>query len=223
MDFRTLTKRDSLSTECSRAFSMILTLGGGQDLGDFQAVRSRLTQAFGRVESTVSAGGYTAEDVRLARYALTAFVDEMIARSGWVGKAEWALNPLSLVEFNDNNAGDGFFIKLEEIRRQAEAKPELLEVYFTCLALGFEGKYALADRQERHRLIKDVGQELERVRPGATELSPHWRSPEQLAELVGGQLPLGVITAVAAGLVCIAFIALNFLLNGEANRLISRF
>ena len=70
---------------------------------------------------------------------------------------------------------------------------------------------------------KDVGQELERVRPGATELSPHWRSPEQLAELAGSQLPLGVITAVAAGLVCIAFIALNFLLNGEANRLISRF
>ena len=32
------------------------------------------------------------------------------------------------------------------------------------------------------------------------ELSPHWRPPEQLNELAGGGLPLGVIAAVAAGL-----------------------
>lgn len=223
MDFRTVTKRESLSAVCSRAFSMILTLGGGQELGDVQAVRSRLTQTFGSIDSAASAGDYTAEDVRMARYALTAFVDETIARTSWAGKTEWASNPLSLVEFNDNNAGDGFFIKLEEIRRQTEAKPELLEVYYTCLALGFEGKYALTDPQERRRLIKGVGQELERVRPGGTDLSPSWRPPEKLAELAGSQLPLGVIAAVAAGLVCIAYIALNFLLTGEANRLISQF
>jgi type VI secretion system protein ImpK len=222
-DHQTPTKRDSLSSACSRAFSVILALGGGQDLGAVQSVRARLSSTLGSIEAAGPGDGYTAEDLRTARYALTAFADETIARTSWPGRAEWMQNPLSLTEFNDNNAGDGFFAQLATIRRQAEAKPELLEVYYTCLALGFEGKYALADPRERLALIKEIGRDLEHLRPGAAELSPRWQPPEKLNEMVGGGLPLGVITAIAAGLVCIAFIALNFLLNGEANRLISQF
>ncbi len=223
MNYQTLNKRDSLSAACTRAFSLILTLGGGQDLGDVQSVRSRLTATLGSIEATTVAGGYTAEDLRLARYALTAFADETITRTSWSGRAEWSQNPLSLVEFNDNNAGDGFFVQLAEIRRQAEAKPELLEVYYSCMALGFEGKYALADPRERLSLITEIGRDLEQIRPGAAELSPHWQPPEKLNETVGGQLPLGVIAAIAAGLVCIAFVALNYLLEGEIRQLISQF
>lgn len=223
MDYQTQVKRDSLSSACSRAFSVVLALGGGQDLGAMQSVRARLTATLGSIEAVGSGDGYTAEDLRLARYALTAFADETIARTNWSGRAEWMQNPLSLVDFSDNNAGNGFFEQLATIRRQAEAKPELLEVYYTCLALGFEGKYALADPRERLSLIKELGRDLENIRPGAAELSPHWRPPEKLNEMVGGGLPLGVITAIAAGLVCIAFIALNFLLNGDVNRLISKF
>ncbi len=223
MSHRSLMKNDSLSGACSRAFSVILALGGGHDLGEVQSVRSRLTSTLGSIEAARSGSGYTAEDLRLARYALTAFADETIARTSWSGRAEWLQNPLSLAEFDDNNAGDGFFVQLTEIRRQGEAKPELLEVFYTCLALGFEGKFALSDPRERQALINDIGRELEQIRPGATELSPHWQPPEKLNEMVGGGLPLGVITAIAAGIVCIAFIALNFLLNGEANRLISQF
>jgi len=198
---------------------MIITLGGGHNLGDFQALRSQVVATFGGIESRAPGEGYTAEDIRSARYALTAFVDETISRTDWEGKNQWAQNPLSLEYFGDNVAGDEFFNKLADLRRQADAKPDLLEVYYTCLALGFEGKYALSDPRERLDLVKQVGRELERVRPGASELSPNWRSPEQMAELVGGQLPLGIIAAAAAGIVCIVFIILNFLLKGQAQEL----
>jgi len=224
VDHKTSARDDSLHAVCSRAFSVILALGGGQDLGDVRAVRSRLTATLSGIEAAAGAeSGYIAEDLRLARYALTAFADETIARTNWAGRAEWLQNPLSLAEFSDNNAGDGFFVKLADIRRYAEAKPELLEVYYTCLALGFEGKYALADPRERLTLIKEIGRDLERIRPGSAELSPRWRPPEKLNEIVGGGLPLGVLVAIAAGLVCIAYLILNHMLNGEVNQLISQF
>jgi type VI secretion system protein ImpK len=212
-------EKKSLSVICSRAFSMIVTLGSGHNLGDFQALRSRVTSTFNEVDQMALGAGYPAEDVRLARYALTAFIDETIARTDWANKSQWSQNPLSLADFDDNRAGDEFFNKLAEIRKQGDSKADLLEVFYYCLALGFEGKYALADPMERRRLAEQIGRDLERIHPGATALSPDWRPPEQLAQLVGGQLPLGVIAAVAAGIVFIVFIVLNVLLTGQANDL----
>jgi type VI secretion system protein ImpK len=213
------TDRKSLAVIYSRAFSMIVTLGSGHNLGDFQALRSRITATFGEVGRVALEAGHPAENVRLARYALTAFIDETIARTDWDGKGQWSSNPLSLVDFDDNRAGDEFFNKLADLQRQGDAKVDLLEVFYYCLALGFEGKYALADPMERRRLAEQIGRDLERIHPGATELSPNWRAPEQLAQLVGGQLPLGVIAAVAAGIVFVIFIILNVLLTGQANDL----
>lgn len=219
MDKSMTTEPQSLAAICAKAFSMIITLGSGHNLGDFKALRSRVMATFGEIEKRALEEGHTAEDVRMARYAVTAFIDETISRTDWEGKTQWMQNPLSLECFGDSRAGDEFFNKLEDLRRQADTKSDLLEVYYTCLALGFEGKYALADPQGRRDLIAQVGRDLERVRPGASELSPNWRPPEALAQLVGGQLPLGIIAVVAVGIVCVVFIVLNFLLSGQAERL----
>lgn len=216
MDDSATSQQKSLAAICAKAFSMIITLSRGHNLGDATGLRSRVTATFGALEKQALECGYVTEDVRLARYALTAFVDEAISRTDWAGKHEWSKNPLSLEYFGDNVAGDEFFNRLAELRQQIEGQYELLEVYYTCLALGFEGKYALSDPHERRTLVDQIGRDLERLRPGAAELSPNWRPPEALSQLVAGDVPLGVITAIAAGLVFALFIVLNVLLNGQA-------
>ncbi len=218
MDTAESTDRRSLSDICSRAFSLILTLGSGHNLGDFAGLRSRISSTLAQVEAEATQAGYTTEDARLARYALTALVDEVIQRTDWEGKTEWLSNPLSLQEFNDNRAGDEFFTKLSELRRQVDSKAEVLEVFYLCLAIGFEGKYALSDPRERRTLLEDIGRDLERVKPGSTDLSPHWQ-PEKIAGVDASQLPLGVIFAIGAGIVCIVFIVLNVLLESQVHNL----
>ncbi len=218
MDTADTVESRSLSDVCSRAFSLILTLSSGHNLGDYAGLRSRVSSTLAQVESEAAQAGYTTEDARLARYALTALVDEVIQRTDWPGKTEWVNNPLSLEEFSDNRAGDGFFTKLDELRRQIDSRPDVLEVFYLCLALGFEGKYALSDPRERRSLLEEIGRDLERVKPGATSLSPHWK-PEKIAGVDASQLPLGVILAIGAGIVSIVFIVLSVLLEGQVNNL----
>lgn len=38
---------------------------------------------------------------------------------------------------------------------------DLLELYYLCLALGFEGKYKLQGREQLRALIQDLGRDLQ--------------------------------------------------------------
>jgi type VI secretion system protein ImpK len=74
-----------------------------------------------------------------ARYALVALVDETVLASNWEDADEWRDKPLAIKEFQDANAGEVFFDKLERLQRGEDQ--EVLEIYYTCLCAGFRGKY----------------------------------------------------------------------------------
>ncbi len=78
-------------------------------------------------------------DVEEARFALVAFVDEIVTTSGWRGSAEWEREPLQSQLFGTRQAGVEFFARLEKLRKDNAAA---LEVFFHCLALGFQGEFA---------------------------------------------------------------------------------
>lgn len=100
-------------------------------------------------------------------YALAAYADEaMIARPGT--REAWLPRLLQLSLFGENSAGDGFFVRLDGVRRDA-SRARVLVVYYVVLALGFRGRYAGRDAA-RLELIEDV--HLDLVRAGAaTELA----------------------------------------------------
>lgn len=103
------------------------------------------------------------EAVQEALFAVCAFVDEMILTSSWPGRSEWLRRPLQRERFHTLNAGEEFYTHLEALCRQdaallpettwdeAPASPcprEVLEVYVTCLALGFRGRYYTPEGQK---------------------------------------------------------------------------
>lgn len=74
-----------------------------------------------------------------AKFAVCAWADEAILTSQWPGRAEWLKQPLQREFFDTSNAGEEFFQKLGELAPDEEA--EVLEVYATCLSMGFVGEY----------------------------------------------------------------------------------
>jgi len=206
----------SLADACARVFSLILTLANSKDYGNPRDLRAKIGELFRQMEKEALEEGFAPDDVFAARYALVAVIDETISRSDWLAKGEWYENPLALEHFGENIAGSEFFNKLEAARQNPHKKAGLLEVYYLCLALGFEGKYAF-NPTELTPLIDKVGRELRALRGAGGEMSPHWRPPEEILQAVGRQIPIWVISACLAGGVFVIFFILKWLLSGKAS------
>ncbi|HEX9749791.1 MAG TPA: type IVB secretion system protein IcmH/DotU [candidate division Zixibacteria bacterium] len=211
-----------LQRACRRAFSLVLNLQDGGDFGDADALRRRVTEMLASMESDAKQAGVLAEDVLSARFALTAFIDETINRSDWPGKSTWANRPLSLEHFNTNRAGEEFFERLAAIRQRPEAQTDLLEVYHCCLALGFEGRYALADPTHLQQLVESTMRELERIRGTSAVLAPHGDPPAQSVAQLGGEVPLWVYSGALAALAFIVFVILRVLSTSQAQETADR-
>jgi len=91
-----------------------------------------------------------------AKAMMTYFVDYMMINTQWDGRETWLNNPLELdrdfLDHTETLGGEHFYNDCDEIQReyeQAERRDrrdkhelgELLSLYFTCLRLGFKGKY----------------------------------------------------------------------------------
>jgi type VI secretion system protein ImpK len=138
-------------------------------------------------------------------YALAALADEsMLARPA--ARTAWLSRLVQLALFGENSAGDGFFVRLEGLRRDP-SRARVLLVYYVVLALGFRGRYAARDAA-RLELVESV--HLDLVRAGAladAPLAPRaMPARTRLAASVDGRWALA-----AAGLAC-AFAAFVWLL-----------
>lgn len=113
---------------------------------DERIAQSRATQTVAEVHAAARAlvdqarnaalaAGKRAEHVESAAFAVVAWLDEVIARN----PAYWGgANPLQVVLFNTNNAGNEFFYNLGNLK---SGEDEVREVYYHAMLLGFVGQY----------------------------------------------------------------------------------
>jgi type VI secretion system protein ImpK len=124
----------------------------------------RIDQFLAQFERNARNFGKPPEAVYLAKYAFCALMDEIVLSSDFPLRSEWELAPLQLRLFGEHLAGEAFFDKLESLRLNPAAQWEPLEVYYTCLLLGFQGKYLLEGQEKLNYLTQRVAQEIAQVR-----------------------------------------------------------
>lgn len=146
------------------------------------------------------------EDCNECKYAICAYIDEQVLASPWPGRNFWVNRPLQLIYFNENTAGEGFFNRLEILRKQP-ARANVTAVFFACIQLGFVGKYAIYRDQQLPNLADQISLELGRELPPADVISPHGEPRDANRGLGRRDIPL---VAAAGGIV--AFALLVFLL-----------
>jgi type VI secretion system protein ImpK len=78
------------------------------------------------------------EDYDQARFAVFAWIDEMILNSSWNERKRWQGEQLQLLYYNTSEAGELFFERLSAI---GPHQRDVREVYYLCLAMGFLGRY----------------------------------------------------------------------------------
>ena len=153
-----------------------------------------------RARAAADARGMPARDADEIAYALVALVDEAALARGGALREAWQAETLQLSMFGENTAGEGFFVRLAELRRDASRR-EVLAAYWLVLALGFRGRYAFRGAEiELAELFESV--RLDLVRFGVlreTVLAPSAKRPrERLASRADASLVLAVGVAGVA-------------------------
>ena len=214
------------SGRLSDVFGDLLVLGtylkDTKDLGSPDHLRTRLHHLFNVAEEKGKSVGIHPDAYAQARYAVTAYLDEMIISSRWANREQWSARPLQYDFFKENVAGEGFFQHLDTIRRSMPLNADLLEVYGLCLILGFEGQYRIHEREKLRGLIEDVTREVQAKRGDVPALSPNGKRPEELMELVKRELPVWVVLVTSAGIVLMFYLALLFLIRQDAGHVVDQ-
>jgi type VI secretion system protein ImpK len=127
---------------------------------------------------------------------------------------------LQLRLFGEHLAGERFFDKLEMLRLDPVTNIEVLEVFYTCLLLGFQGKYLLEGSEKLNYLISRLSQEITHARGGRSEFAPNWKLPQRFQQYVRNELPLWLFFALLSVVATALFFLFHWLLSAETEELI---
>jgi type VI secretion system protein ImpK len=138
-------------------------------------LQRRLSGFIDEMRARLGAAGLHSQDVQDITYALVALADEVALNAGEALAGYWMMNLLQFKYFHENTAGDGFFSRLSEIRKDARRK-DVLRVYTLCLLFGFQGRYRVRGGElELLTLVDSLQREAFGVRSDGEALSPRSR------------------------------------------------
>ncbi|UTA46617.1 type IVB secretion system protein IcmH/DotU [Simiduia sp. 21SJ11W-1] len=142
-------------------------------------LHKRLTEEIKHFEQRAKSYGVPDDAVIAARYLLCTVVDEIVLNTPWGASSGWSQHSLLSLFHHETFGGEKCFLLLQKLLESPGKNLDLLELYYLCLSLGFEGKYRLAPRG--HEQLESVRENLyntiENHRPTPEQdLSPHWQS-----------------------------------------------
>jgi type VI secretion system protein ImpK len=189
----------------------------GQTNASHDAVRNDMVGKLRQFVSRCREAGIADTEIAEARYALVAFIDDRVLKSGWTGREAWMSNPLQLQFFREYTAGENFFGRMRALIHRREPV-FALEVYYLCLALGFAGAMQTAGTSpgatsyiEPARALLLRGVSADRVAPNAV--------PDQIHRPRQRAFPVVVLAVIACVLVCVsALLGLHVALGSTIQR-----
>src|SRR5262245_2751049 len=187
---------------CSDVLSLILQLRNSRDLPAPDILQRRVLGLFETMMQNGREARVPEQDMIDAKFALAAFADEVIYNSTWPGKTQWLSNPLQLQFFQINTAGDTFFVNLDNLHGQ-RGRAHVAQIYFLCLALGFQGKYRLRQQEGLAAVVEGLGNYVALSEGGGEILAPNAERKDAGGGAVRRELPF---VAVALGFFVLALI-----------------
>lgn len=179
--------------------------------------REEIIECFDQFERKCYENQITTSQMQEAKFALTATCDELVMSSGVSFKMDWMSRPLQLEFYGNNRAGEEFFERMEKLRMGNENKIKVLEVYYICLQLGFEGAYKVKGLEQLKALIVDIRSQLEDTSEVVNaKLSANGTPSEGFAMKVGRNLPYWVILSIGLSIIMFLYIGFHYVISKSA-------
>lgn len=205
-------------------FNLIPHLRTSQQVASLPELRVFLEQQIQAFENRAQANGMTDKKIIPARYALCTFLDETIASTPW-GSGEWGKNSLLVIFQKEVFGGEKFFQLISKLTENTGNNIDLLEFMYTCLALGFEGRYRIMEKgreqleQYKERLTQIIRNERKEYEK---DLSPHWQVDSHAKRKIFKIIPLWVYSAVCCATLLVIYLGFSYSLNNISNPVFTR-
>lgn len=183
-------------------------------------LRQQIIEEIEAYENAARKAGVEARTVMIGRYILCTVLDEVVLNTPWGGQSDWQNDSLLSLFHKETWGGENFFVMLENLEKDPASNIDLLELMYVCLALGFEGRYAVeADRsgklmEIRARLFRLI--RSQRAEP-AKYLSANWQGGNLGNQGLRRFVPLWVFISVLGGALALLLFVLLYLLNSASN------
>ena len=186
---------------------------------DVGGLHQRLQSELREFETQLRDLGLRQEQLLSARYLMCSVLDEAVLNTPWGSESPWAQRTLLSVFHGETSGGEKSFLILDKLRQTPSENLDLIELFYICISLGFEGRYRFNPRgkealeqlrEELFSIIRRYRGEYER------SLSPNWaglgRSKNQLTEF----LPLWFVAAVMLAVLFFSYTGLRYWLYSSS-------
>jgi type VI secretion system protein ImpK len=182
-------------------------------------LRPTLDALLKQMEQRAQAARYKDAEVLSARFALAAFIDETVLTAQFPLREQWEKYPLQLEYFGEHLAGVKFFDRLDALMKDPNTNPDVVELCYLCLVLGYKGKFMIFQDQLQSTIenVADYLRRAGRLRTGS--LSPHWKVQDQPPPPQDPGLPRWVKIGggLAIGFVLLLYLILMYWVRSDWN------
>ena len=209
---------DELTQDCFNAAIALRHLDAAATI-DPERIHRDIGRLVTRMIERASRLQVSRDDAQEIAYAIVALIDEVAVGGPSELSQYWVGHLLQMHFFDENVAGVGFFSHLKAI--QTAQRYDVLRVYYTCLLLGFSGRYGMQGANELSDIALSARNAL--ARGGLTEpesLSPRGDRPKEA--LTSAKKPLRffwVPVGAVAGAV-VLYLVLGAVIARQAQNLV---
>lgn len=206
-------------------FTLLRQLRALRDHADVPTLRADVIEAIRRFQADTHEAGVDPKTSAQACYALCALVDEAVLGTPWGLQSIWSKQSLLITFYREAIAGETFFNFLNRAKQSPRDYLDILEFFYICLSLGFQGKFRVerAGVDRLNRLRQDLYIVIARERGNPERaLSLRWRGMQDKSPGVSRFVPLWVVATAAAAIVLLAFLGYSFSLNSLSDAVYGR-
>ncbi|QHQ37461.1 type VI secretion system protein TssL [Algicella marina] len=220
-----MTGMNRLNACGSTLFALVSRIRNRAQHRDAEALRRSVVGEVRNFESRALQIGIDPQQVKMARYAICATLDDVVLNTPWGGQSIWALQSLVATFHRETVGGDRFYDLLAKLQQQPGQNVDVLEFMFMCMSLGFEGRLRIAENgRDKHQQIRSNLAEVIQAQRSEIEhdLSPHWHGVKKAHKARSAWRPLLIAFGALAALLGVGYTSLLYALSGQTERVVGQ-
>lgn len=217
--FHAGTGLNPLVSVCSTLIAVFAKTRSAVSHADVGGLYQRLMNEIKTFETRAREQGIKPEIILSARYLMCSILDEAVLNTPWGSDSPWGQRTLLSVFHGETSGGEKSFLICDRMRQSPAENLDILELFYICINLGFEGKYRLMNRgrdaleqlrEELFAIIRRHRGEYERA------LAPNWMGLGNTRNPITEYVPLWVVVSLAAAILFFSYSGFRYWLYSSA-------